>query len=104
MQVKVQETWEPVGCNLNHYEVYLVAEEDIEIKDNQYVMNYAIGQLETGRVEGYAPSLAAAVDTCVMLDHTTEEWHKRKAAESIAEDSVAEIFEVITKDPDAELH
>lgn len=104
MQIKIQDTWEPLGTNFNHYEVYLVSEEDIVTKDDQYVLNYAIGNLETKRVEGYAPSLAAAVDTTMMLDHTTEEWQKRKAAEAIAEDSVADIVDMMKGGDEPQVH
>lgn len=91
MQKTAQESWEVLETGMEYYDIYLVAEEHVHFKDDQYVLNYAMVRKDTNRVEGYAPSFAAAIDTCMILDQTMKSWEAQRSTLQAANET-AQVF------------
>ena len=84
LQAQPGEDWELIQ-QLEYYTVRLVPLDQVPVKEEQYLLHYAMVNNETNRVEGYAPTLAAAMDTIRLLNAATQEYHRYKEAQSVAE-------------------
>lgn len=76
------ENWE-LQKESDNYRIFLVAEEDVFDRERAFPLNYAIVYIPTNRVEGYIPTLSAALDTVHMLEQSLSQHDLLEEAKTI---------------------
>ena len=69
---EVRETWELVG-QTTRYEIRKIPLDLVWLKDEQYIMNYAIFNVVQQRLEVFTPSYAAALNSILQSEMQLEQ-------------------------------
>ena len=87
------ESYEKVA-EQSRYDIFLVPESNLVIRDKAFPLNYCIRNKETGRVEGYLTTLSSALDTVAMLNQNLDHHEALEEARSMQFAAIGEGDEV----------